>query len=107
MTMPPPSKPAEQNEPDWLDEILEKLHEHGKRCYCEDQEKGITRSEAKAAISAHMQAECEKARLKGYNSGWVKANRLTQKPEAIEYFANQLEAAAATLREAISQDRPR
>jgi hypothetical protein len=54
----------------------------------------------KAEAHRRLQVLMDGARLRGYNSGWVKANRLTAKPEAVEYFASQLEQAAKILREA-------
>lgn len=55
------------------------------------------------ALDSYVAQEVRKAELRAYNSGWVKANRLTKKPEAIEYFASQLEDAAKALREASVQ----
>lgn len=58
---------------------------------------------AKVIIETHESEAVKAAYDKGYNSGWVKANRLNDKPESAEYFAGQLELAAQTIRKAIKQ----
>jgi len=37
--------------------ILEQMHEHGMRCYCEDQEKGLTLEQALTQIEALVNKE--------------------------------------------------
>ena len=54
-------------------------------------------------ISDEVDKAEHKAYLKGYNSGWVKSNRLKAKPKAIEYFADQLDIASNVLREALEK----
>lgn len=45
-------------ESDPIADILEQLHEHGMRCYCEHQEKGLTRQEALTAIRQEVERIC-------------------------------------------------
>lgn len=42
---------------------------------------------------------------KGYNSGWVRATRITR-PDHLEYYASQLEAAAESTRKALEALEP-
>lgn len=54
-------------------------------------------------LEAIITQECTKARLRGYNSGWVKAQRLSAKSSTLNYYASQLDIISKTLREAASQ----
>lgn len=63
--------------------------------------KDINVIEAIDRVKQYANTLVEEAYKKGYNSGWVKANRLMN-PKNLEHFAAQLEKSAKSVRGAIA-----
>lgn len=76
--------------------LREILEAYGRAINDGDLDEALTKISATMIPRTEHERELKKARLRGYNSGWVAASRV--KPEKFAYFAKQLEDAAGILR---------